>query len=202
MAANVDIVNRALAKLGDIRIISLDDRTKAAALASGMFEDVRDAEISAHSWNFAKARVKLPAEAEAPAFGWGFQYVLPGDCLRVLTAGAWPGPVMDDFITGDTQSYTLEGRKILSNRGLALNLIYLKRVEEAALFPAVFVEALASKLAVEMCESLTGSNSKRELAWKEYQIAVKQARRINAISLPPRAVQDDSWMSAHQMGAL
>ncbi len=90
----------------------------------------------------------------------------------------------------------------MSNRGLALNLIYLKRVEEAALFPAVFVEALASKLAVEMCESLTGSNSKRELAWKEYQIAVKQARRINAISLSPRAVQDDSWMSAHQMGAL
>lgn len=195
-------VNRALSKLGDMRISSLDDEVKAAAVAASMFEIVRDSEISAHSWNFAKARVRLPAEAEKPAFGWARQYLLPADCLRVLEAGPWPAPVFEGLIGGDTRSFVLEGGRILTNEGPTLNLLYLKRVTEADLFPAAFVEALAARLAVEMAESLTGSNSKRELAWKEYEKALQQARRLNAIGLPPLALQDDSWLIAHQRGVL
>lgn len=202
MAANVDIVNRALSKLGETRITSLDSPGKAAGLAASLFDTVRDSEISAHAWAFAKHRMMLPAEAEHPPFGWAYQYLLPADCLRVLEAGLWPQAVMDDYIGGDTSQYALEGQRLLTNLGPALNLKYLMRVEDPGLFPPAFVEALACKLAVEMAESLTGSNSKRELAWKEYEMAVKQARRINAISLPPQAVQDDTWMLAHQQGVL
>jgi len=202
MAANIDIINRALAKLGQARLSSLADRNSIADLAGSLFDIVRDDEIAAHRWHFAKARVRLAAEAEKPAFGWAFQYVLPGDCLRVLLAGPWPQPVMGDYVGGDTQSYVIEGRKILSRLGPALDLSYLRRVEEAALFPPEFVEVLACKLAVEMCETLTGSASKRDLAWKEYEQAVRRARRVNAIQLPPQFVQDDSWLLAHQLGVL
>lgn len=83
-----------------------------------------------------------------------------------------------------------------------MNLIYLRQETDSGLYPPAFVEALAAKLAVEMAESLTGSNSKRELAWKEYEQAVKLARRINALGLPPMAVQDDTWMVAHLAGVL
>ena len=202
MAGNVDIVNRALSKLGDARISSLNDKSKAAALAASLFELVRDSEISSHSWNFAKTRVKLPAEADQPVFGFRWQYLCPSDCLRVLEAGPWPGPVTGPFISGETRSFVLEGDRILSNSGPALNLLYLRRVSDPALFPPSFIEALAARLAVEMAESLTGSNSKRELAWKEYEQTVKAARRLNAIGLPPRAVADGSWMAAHLEGVI
>jgi len=202
MASVVDIVNRALSKLGDMRISSLADPTEAAGLASSVYEAVRDAEIAVHAWNFAKCRVMLPTEIDPPAFGWELQYLLPVDCLRVLQAGPWPQAVLDDYVNYDTRSFVIEGGKILTNHGPALNLIYLRRETDSGLYPPAFVEALAAKLAVEMAESLTGSNSKRELAWKEYEQAVKLARRINALGLPPMTVQDDSWMLAHMAGVL
>lgn len=202
MAGTVDIVNRALSKLGDMRISALSDGTKSAAVAASMFEIVRDAEIAAHSWNFAKCRNRLPAEAEKPAFGWAWQYLLPSDCLRILEAGPWPAAFAGDYIGGDSRSFVLEGQRLLSNMGPSLEVIYLKRITDSGLFPPVFIEVLASKLAAEMAESLTGSNSKRELAWKEYDQALKQAKRLNAIGLPPLAVQDDSWMLAHLRGVV
>lgn len=202
MAGTVDIVNRALSKLGDMRISSLDDNTKSAAVAASMYESVRDVEISTHSWNFAKCRAKLPAEAEKPAFGWAWQYLLPSGCLRVLEAGPWPTAFAGSYAGADNRNFTLEGQRLLSNLGPALEVVYLSKILDPGLFPPIFVEVLASKLAAEMAESLIGSNSKRELAWKEYEQALRLAKRLNALGLPPLMVQDDSWMLAHQQGVL
>ena len=202
MASQIDIVNRGLSKIGDARITALSDPTKAARLAASVYETVRDAEIAAYAWNFAKTRARLPADMDKPPFGWERQYCLPADCLRVLEAGPWPQAVMSDFISDDTSAFTIEGRHILTNHGPALNLIYLRRVADPGFYPPVFIEALAAKLAVEMAESLTGSNSKRELAWKEYEQTVRQARRINAIEKPPQALVDDTWMAARLIGVI
>jgi hypothetical protein len=202
VAGTIDIVNRGLSKLGGMRITSLEDPAEDARLADSLYVPVRDAEISAHAWNFAKTRVMLPAEAGKPAFGWEHQYELPADCLRVLQAGPWPAAVMSGLINHDTSAYAVEGRRLLSNHGPALNLIYLRREEDTGFYPPEFVEVLACKLAVEMAESLTGSNSKRQLAWNEYEQALRLARRLNAIGRPPAAVQDDAWMTAHMMGVI
>ena len=202
MAGTVDIVNRALTKLGDERISSLSDGTKAAAVASSLYEMVRDRELAAHSWNFAKARKKLAALADKPAFGWDWQYLLPADYLRLLEAGPWPQADMSGYVGGDHRPSVVEGQHILAHQGPVMNLVYLRKVEDPGLFPPIFIEALACKLAVEMAESLAGSNSKRQLAWDEYQMAVAEAKRINAIGLPPVTVQDDTWMVAHQMGVI
>ena len=202
MAADVDIVNRALSKLGETPITSLGDPVKAAKLAASLYGIVRDDVITSHTWNFAKTRVMLPAEAKTPDFGWKYQYLLPSDNLRVMEAGPWPQAVMDDYIGGERRSFVLEGGLLLTNHGPALNLIYLRRVTDVGLYPPSFIEALACKLAVEMCAALTDSNSKREMAWREYDMAIKQARRNNAIGLPPQPVQDDTWMVAHQWGVI
>lgn len=202
MASIIDIVNRSLSKLGESQITSLDDPVEAAKLAASIYVPVRDAEIEAYAWNFAKHRVMLPADMERPAFGWVTQYTLPSDCLRVLEAGPWPQAIMSGFISRDTSAFSLEGRKILTNYGPALNLIYLRRIEDSGFYPAVFVEALACKLAMEMAERLSGSNSKRQLAMTEYDMAVRSARRLNAIGRPSVSVQDDTWMAAHFTGVI
>ena len=198
----VDIVNQALSALGEARIISLDDPGPAAELARSLYESVRDAEISRYCWNFARDRVRLPALGEAPAFGWRHQYLLPADCLRVLSAEPWPQALMDDYIAGENRAWLVEGRNLLSDQGPPLNLIYLRRVEDPAFYPPVFVEVLAARLAVRLCERLTGSNSKRELALKEYELAARQARRLDAIQLPPQRPGDGEWMGALLRGGL
>ncbi len=198
--ATVDIVNRALSKLGEARLTSLDDPVKAAGLAKSLYDAVVDSEMAAHSWNFAKARLMLPAEAERPPFGWPYQYILPQDCLRVLSVGDWPPAALSNYINADQRLYTLEGGRILSRLEPPLPLIYIARVTDSALYPAEFKEALAAKLAVEMVEDLSGSTSKREMAWREYDLAIRQAKRVNAIALPPLNLADDSWLTARQLG--
>jgi hypothetical protein len=201
VAASVDIVNRALSKLGDMRITSLDDPTKAAGLAASLYDIVLDSEISANAWNFSKDRRMITPDLEKPAFGWQFQYTLPAECIRVLEVGHWPQAAMDNYIGHDTSTYALEGNKILTNIGPTLNLKFVRRVTDPEFYPPTFVECLACKLAWEMCESLTGSNSKRDMALKEYQFSLMQAKRVNAISLPPVKVQDDTWVLAHEIGS-
>jgi hypothetical protein len=190
----VEIVNQALSALGEARITSLDDPGQTAGLARSLYETARDAEISGYAWNFARARVRLPALGEKPAFGWAHQYLLPSDCLRVLSAGPWPQALLDDYIAGENRTWLIEGRNILSNQSPPLNLIYLRRVDDPACYPPAFVEVLAAKLAVRMAERLAGSNSKRELALKEYDLAVKRAKRLDAIQLPPQRPADGEWL--------
>lgn len=200
MASHIDIINRALAKLGDFQITSLDQDDKRANLARTVYEPARDSELQSHEWNFARDRAMLPALAEAPAFDWAYQYQLPSDFLRVTQAGPWPGPAMAPLVGEDTSAYAIEGDRILSNYGPPLKLVYVRRVTDAGIYPPLFVDALACRLAMEMCETLTGSNAKRQLAMQEYQLAVTAARRVNAIQRPPQAVQDDSWMAARLAG--
>jgi len=196
MAGVVDIVNQALSALGEARITSLSDPCPAAILAQSLYESVRDTEISRYSWNFARTRTQLGRLAEAPLFGWSFQYLLPTDNLRVLQAGPWPQAVLSDFIGDENRNWTIEGRHLLSNQGPPMNLIYLKRVDDPALYPPAFVEVLAAKLAWRMCERLTSGKGMRELAAKEYDAALKQAKRLDSIQLPPQRPVDGEWMTA------
>lgn len=202
MASVIEIVNRALTKLGDANLTSLEDDCKTAQLASAMYDLVRDGEISAHSWNFAKARAVLPADLDKPVFGWEWQYSLPADCLRILEAGPWPQAVMADYVGGDSRPFIEEGGKLLTNLPPALNLVYLRRITDSGYYPPVFTDALACKLAVELCEPVTGSNSKRQMAWQEYERTIKQARRLNAIGRPPLAPAEGSWVTARLSGQM
>ena len=77
---------------------------------------------------------------------------------------------------------------------------HLRRVEDSAFYPPAFVEVLAAKLAARMAERIIGASGKRELAWKEYEAALKQAKRLNAIQLPPQRPADGDWLRAHMTG--
>lgn len=195
MASNVEIVNRALTKLGESRILALTDDTKAARDANSLFAIVRDSELRSSRWRFAIKRTTLPALLTAPAFGYDRQFQLPVDCLKVLDVGDYyPGVDTADYVNSDTSEYAIEGNAILTNLKAPLRIRYVARIEDPALFDATFVEALACKLAIELCESLTDSGSKRQQAWSEYDMALKAAQRANAIERPPHKMADDTWM--------
>ncbi len=197
MASITEIVNQAFAALGEAPVASLDDPGRNAGLAKSIYANVRDMEISRYAWNFAKSRAMLPALAFSPAFGWKHQYQVPFDCLRVLQAGPWPQPVMSEFISADNRAWEMEGQHIMSNLSPPMSILYLRRVEDPALYPPLFVEALVARLAVKMCERISGSSGKRELAWQEYEQAIKLAKRTDYIQLPPQRPADGEWMAAH-----
>ncbi len=203
MATKIEVANRALSKLGESRITSLDDNTKASRAISAAFDIVRDDEIRAHGWSFAMRRVQLAASTESPAYEYAFAYPLPTDCLRVWMIGDWycNSPSIADYRGAGDGFYTIEGRSILTSEARSpdsvpgpLRLRYLAKVEDTTQWDANFIEAFACRLAIEVCDELTQSTTKKSGMWQEYDQAIRRARRVNAIELPPEYVADDTWL--------
>jgi hypothetical protein len=196
MANSIDIVNSALTKLGAARITALTDNVKEAREMNAIYELRRDARLRAHNWNFAMERDSLPALSDAPAWGYTLAYQIPSDCLRVVQVNdIWVIPGLSDYMTGpDAEPFSIEGRKIVTDWSAPLKIRYIKRVEDASQFDALFCEVLACDLAFNACEALTQSNTKKEAAKADLRTAIIEAVRANAIELPPSHLPDDSWI--------
>jgi hypothetical protein len=196
MASQVSIVNRALIKLGAGRITSIDDEDKQARIAKELWDATRDLEIASHPWTFAKARAELPALATTPDFGWGYAYQLPTGFLRMVEVGEYYVLYMTS--EGAKTLFELEGQTILTDEASPLRIRYIQQVTNTGLYPPLFVEALACRLAHEMCESLTQSLSKKQALAEEYQQAIRAARKQNAIELPPQTAPLSAWEVAQR----
>lgn len=198
MASNVDIANRALYKIGEIPITAFTDNTKQARAVNSMYNIVRDDEMRAHRWSFTISRAQLAASVTAPEYGYAYAFPLPSDYLRLLVVGEWaPGYNQADYRNAnDNQDWVIEGSNILSDTAGPLKIRYIKRESDPTKWDASFVESFACRLAAELCETLTQSSNKRQLAWNEYEQAIQKARRAGAIELPPRVVDDDTWVLA------
>lgn len=209
MTSQIVICNRALSKLGEQRITSLSDDVKAARAVSAAFDSVRDDELRANGWAFAMKRDQLAAEVVPPAFGFSYRYQLPTDCVRPWRIGEWwwAGPDLSDYRNAEAAPYSIEAGFILTSEGqaasgtaAALNLIYLYRVTDTNQWDANFVEAFACRLAMEVCDELTQSDTKADKVEGQYDKAIARAHRVNAIQMPPQYIADDSWVTARMRG--
>lgn len=181
--------NAALGKLGQGAVLSFDDPDDRARWLKSRFADVRDLTLRANRWHFAMARARLSAEATAPAFGYGRQFPLPTDCLRLVEVG---GVV----VGGGKPAFALEGGRILTDAAAPLDIRYVRRAEDVAGWDPLFAEAVACRLAFDLAEKLTQSSGKKEAALRDYQLAVREAVRVNAIETAPESTPDGAWVLA------
>jgi len=203
MASEVDIANRALSMLGEIRITSLDDANKPARAMKARYDLLRDAELSAYPWRFAVKRVSLAATTDTPAWGFSLIYNRPIDDLRpIKVGGAFVNAETIGVFYESTGVYTeqspyeiIEGR-IHTDLSAPLDYEYVAQITDAGQFDPLFVQALAARLASDAAEELTQSNSKAERADRIYQQTLAQARRVNSLYRPPRRKETGRWMSS------
>lgn len=190
MASTVDIMNLALTKIGAAQISDPLQEDKSASVMSAIFDSCRDAELAAHPWSFAITRAQLPALTNAPSFDWARAFPLPvgnSACLRLVEVGGrW-------VFTTRCDEFEVEGGAILTDMGSPLKVRYVQRLTNTGLFPPLFVQALACRLAAEGAESITQSIAKRQQAWSEYKEALQIAKRVNAIERPPQSVTPTTW---------
>ena len=198
MTSQVAIINRALTKLGATRIVALTDNTKEAREMAATYDIVLDSELRANRWSFSIKRANLAADITAPLFGYSHRFALPSDYLRALMVGDyWPGFDWSDYRTGpDGQDWLIENGFILNNSSGPLRLRYIARITDTSLFDSLFVEVLASRLAVTLCEPITQSNSKIEAKKAEYKDAIWEARRANAFEKVGDELPEDDWLLA------
>lgn len=183
MPSVIDICNNALDKLGHQSIMSLTDGNKAAKLCNRNWTSARDKVLRDHPWNFAVKRAALAPITTAPAFGFGREFKLPTDCLRLI-----------EVLDHHSGEYQVEGESILAN-GTVLYIRYVRRVEDPNTYDSLFCDAVSLALAIDMCESLTQSSTKEQWLTEKYREAIQRAKFIDAQENPPSSFEEDEWLA-------
>jgi hypothetical protein len=172
------ICNMALDILVEAPITSIDEDTKPARLLKRHFETTRQAELTKHAWSFAIFREELTAidsgsmpDGETYTYG----YELPADALRVL-------PLTD---TGEAHGvsipWKLEGTLLLTNYEGPRLVRYIANLTDPDDWDALFVEALAARLAMKIALALTGKPTMLQAAERAYRDTIGTAKQTNAI---------------------
>jgi hypothetical protein len=195
MASVVDIANYALEKLGEAPITSLSDGSTRSNVMNLTWPLVRRYVLQNHPWNDVITRKVLAPNTTAPTFGYTYAYNLPSDCLRVLQVS---DPNNSAGFAGENTrfDYLVEGGAILTNRGPALNLRYIKDEEDTSVYRPALIKAISSYWAMEVAEKFTQSNSKKEYAARDFMASLVEAAKTDALEKPSTKLSTDSWLLA------
>lgn len=135
-------------------IESLDEGSTEAMNCKVWYSASRDFVLRRADWPFARKRVAL-VQSGTPPPEWGYSYALPTDCIAVRqVADGARVRTLDQRI-----KYAIENDGTGSNRVLLMDetgatLIYTMRAKDVVIYPPEFVEALAWRLAANICRPL------------------------------------------------
>lgn len=186
-ASETSIANAALTLLGERRIDSIDGTSRTAKLVKERYSEVRDETLRAHPWNFAETRAEIAVSATAPVWGFDNLYPFPEDLLRLLNVNNPSG-----------ERWSVEGRAIVTDLGSPLQIIYTKQVVDPLQMDSLFRQALAARMAWELAESITGTNSKVEELARTYQAKLQSARTPDGQEPSPAFVEAGEWLDSRE----
>lgn len=192
-ASSTEICNNALFEIGDDPIQSLSETSKRARTCATVYPQKRRAMLMRYRWTFAKARAALMPDVATPAFGFTYQFQLPADCLAVIGLGDDRESLRN--YTSSTEIYKIEGRKLLYTDS-AVNIFYIKNVEDTSLFDPLFEEALVFDIAHRLCYALSTGLGRVGYIERSLKDAIKRARLANAIQETPEMITADEFLSA------
>ena len=181
MASKMDIINLALANLSREPIQSLSEPNPEALQLKVHWETALASILRDHPWGFAMRRKPLAFLADTP-IGFAYAYAYPEDCIqarRVLpigVAGIWRNHAAHPFEIGRS----LDGRHkaILANLpGAALE--YTTRQVPCEEFDPQFANALAWRLAAEICLAIHADPQAHQAAVQTYDAQLQQAKAMD-----------------------
>ena len=167
MASIVDICNGALNQLGASTILTLTEDSKNARLCNARYTQIRDAVFRSHPFNCLQKRVELSSSTTTPAWGYSFQYDLPGDCLRLLR------------ILDYDSDHKVEGRSILSNNS-SMKILYISRITDPNQCDELLRETISAALAADIAYAITSNNTTQQNMIALYQDKLRDARFVDS----------------------
>ena len=185
MGSKVDLANEALLLLGANTITSFTDNDSNAVLVNRFYESERDALLRSHRWSCAITTANLASLADTPIIDWEFKFTLPTDpyCLRVLDVRTVTGDIKLDF--------EVQGRELLTEE-TAVDITYIKRLDDATQFDALLYQALVFRLAWKLSYPITRSNPVMQQMASMYDAVVRDARTIDSQEGTPEIIETDT----------
>ncbi len=160
--SEVSICNIAISWLAGNQITSLEDDTTEAILCSANYANSRDAVLEDGDWTFAMKRALPSLKAEPPLFGFSSAFLLPPDFIRPVELSQ-----KSDF-RDNIDEFEIESGEILCNYEV-IYLRYIWKITDPSKFSAGFVQALAARLAADICVPLTHDTDLFANYWTLYE---------------------------------
>jgi hypothetical protein len=199
MAADVDICNLALARLGDAATVTSIDPPEGSAQAehcARFYPVARDAMLEMHAWKFATRRVLL-AQLATDTWNWSYAYAQPSEALKLLAV--IPATAANDAESKDYEAETTaDGAPIILTNQEDASLRFIARVTDSEAFSPLFVDALgwllASYLAGPVLKGEEGAKMARACL-QNFAVTVSNAKISDANQRRVRPEHTPAWMA-------
>lgn len=169
-----DVCNRALILCGVSRgISSMEEKSAEASVCRKVYKQVFRSLLAAHPWSWT-VRVCALEQMDVTVPGWKYLYTPPQDCAVLCRVFS------EEEANAPFRMLTAEVRKGVFEPAVATNLYQAHAEFRSSAIPSfmpdLFAEALAYRLAMEICVSLQGDNmNMREHLARFYNEAVQRA---------------------------
>jgi hypothetical protein len=174
-ASWTQMCNRALGRLGAASVSDLSEGSKNAEFCNTFLTEALQEVLGQYDWSCCRKRVRLAPDVTRPAFGFLYRYVLPVNCIRIVSV--YRGH--DDPAEGDAIPYTVESGYILTDAG-ELELIYIERPEEPGMMSPAVRKAVSTTLAALLATPLTSSEQLAARVYGESAAALERAKTDDA----------------------
>lgn len=199
MASEIDIVNLALSRLGDIASVSSIDPPEGSAQAdhaARFYPIARDGLLELADWKFAIRRVDL-AVLDTDVHGWAYSYAKPANCIKLIGILA-PDAGQDEASEPYETETDTSGTEIILSDTYQAVARYTVRVTDTGKFPPLFVEALSWLLASHLAGPVLKGSEGEKAAQTCYARAVfiaGQASKHDANQRKVRPTHTPAWIS-------
>lgn len=111
---------------------------------------------------------------------------MPQDCLLLLEILGYGAIATAPYQYGANKEYDLAGKYIYTNKD-KITIDYIANIDESKL-DINFINVFACAVAFELAEVITQSDQKVKTLYEKYLLALKCAKRVNAIQIPNQSV--------------
>lgn len=121
-----------------------------------------------------------------PDFDYAYRYDLPSDCLRLV-----------EIANQSREAWEVSGeRLVFTDEGITASIRYQRRVKDTTKYDPLLRSLLAGRLAYEIVEELTQSNTKKELLAVDLRAIEAKAKMIDGQEQSTNPLAEDDWVLA------
>jgi len=165
-AGKIEIINMALAHLGEAAIQSIDEGSAPSNAARTHYDNARRATLRAYHWSFA-TKVQRLARLDSDSPDFDYVYALPSDLLSAIR------------LLGDSEiKYEIRQKELHTNADEA-KLEYIYDETDADRFDDGFVEAFAYQLASKLAVPVSGKADLMQFYMKACNEYIASAAALN-----------------------
>ena len=181
--SKLSLINSALILIGDVPLTSLTSGTRAQVVATSLYDNIVENELSKFRWGFARKVAQLSLDVAAPVGNeWESKYTLPADLLNLIK--------LDPSI-----NYQIIENKVYCNYSADLFCDYIANITDPSGWPIYFAKMIEYALAMDFAPSIRDSDSSMQNNAAAYQNASRMARFTDSQQHPQTPIQDRPFIN-------